>query len=102
MEKCTYCVQRISAKRIEAQIDNRPIDDGAVVTACQQACPTQAISFGDIKRKDSQVARDKAAPHAYALLEELNTRPRTTYLGRIRNTKENLAGAAKDSENGDG
>lgn len=100
MEKCTYCVQRISAKRIEAQIANRPIEDGAVVTACQQACPTQAISFGDIKRKDSQVAKDKSAPHSYALLEELNTRPRTTYLGRIRN--RNGKTDAPDAEDGDG
>nr|WP_278116205.1 TAT-variant-translocated molybdopterin oxidoreductase [Mesorhizobium sp. WSM4875]WIE94684.1 TAT-variant-translocated molybdopterin oxidoreductase [Mesorhizobium sp. WSM4875] len=85
MEKCTYCVQRISAKRIEAQIDNRPIADGEVVTACQQACPTQAITFGDKNSKQSRVSREKTAPHCYALLEELNTRPRTTYLGRIRN-----------------
>jgi molybdopterin-containing oxidoreductase family iron-sulfur binding subunit len=102
MEKCTYCVQRISAKRIEAQIANRPIEDGAVVTACQQACPTQAISFGDIKRKDSQVAKDKSAPHSYALLEELNTRPRTTYLGRIRNRKGKPDIDAPDAEDGDG
>jgi molybdopterin-containing oxidoreductase family iron-sulfur binding subunit len=102
MEKCTYCVQRISAKRIEAQIANRPIEDGAVVTACQQACPTQAISFGDIKRKDSQVAKDKSAPHSYALLEELNTRPRTTYLGRIRNRKGKPDTDATDAEDGDG
>jgi molybdopterin-containing oxidoreductase family iron-sulfur binding subunit len=102
MEKCTYCVQRISAKRIEAQIGNRPIEDGAVVTACQQACPTQAISFGDIKRKDSQVAKDKSAPHSYALLEELNTRPRTTYLGRIRNRKGKPDTDATDAEDGDG
>jgi molybdopterin-containing oxidoreductase family iron-sulfur binding subunit len=102
MEKCTYCVQRISSKRIEAQIANRPIEDGAVVTACQQACPTQAISFGDIKRKDSQVAKDKSAPHSYALLEELNTRPRTTYLGRIRNRKGKPDTDATDAEDGDG
>jgi molybdopterin-containing oxidoreductase family iron-sulfur binding subunit len=102
MEKCTYCVQRISAKRIEAQIGNRPIEDGEVVTACQQACPTQAISFGDIKHKDSQVAKDKGAPHSYALLEELNTRPRTTYLGRIRNRKGKPDAGATDAEDGDG
>jgi molybdopterin-containing oxidoreductase family iron-sulfur binding subunit len=102
MEKCTYCVQRISAKRIASQIADRPIGDEEVVTACQQACPTQAISFGDIKRKDSQVATDKASPHAYALLEELNTRPRTTYLGRIRNRNEKLDGVAKNAEDGNG
>lgn len=102
MEKCTYCVQRISAKRIEGQVANRPIEDGAVITACQQACPTQAISFGDIKRKDSQVAKDKSAPHSYALLEELNTRPRTTYLGRIRNRKGKPDAGATDAEDGNG
>jgi molybdopterin-containing oxidoreductase family iron-sulfur binding subunit len=101
MEKCTYCVQRISEKRIKAQVDNRAIDDGEVVTACQQACPTQAITFGDINRKDSKVAREKSAPHSYALLEELNTRPRTTYLGKISNTDSGLA-AKKAKETGDG
>lgn len=100
MEKCTYCVQRISARRIAAQIENRAIEDGEIVTACQQACPTRAISFGDIGRRDTQVAKDKAAPHAYALLEELNTRPRTTYLGRIRNRNGRIGDDT--AEDGDG
>jgi molybdopterin-containing oxidoreductase family iron-sulfur binding subunit len=91
MEKCTYCVQRISEKRIHAQIENRAIEDGEVVTACQQVCPTKAIVFGDIKRKDGKVAREKSAPQNYALLEELNTRPRTTYLGKITNPNAALA-----------
>ncbi|MDX8529192.1 TAT-variant-translocated molybdopterin oxidoreductase [Mesorhizobium sp. MSK_1335] len=91
MEKCTYCVQRISAKRIQAQIENRDIADGEVVTACQQACPTHAITFGDLNRKDANVVREKSAPQNYALLEELNTRPRTTYLGRISNPNGKLA-----------
>lgn len=90
MEKCTYCVQRISAKRIQAQIENRDIADGEVVTACQQACPTQAITFGDRNRKDAKVVREKSAPQNYALLEELNTRPRTTYLGKISNPNGKL------------
>ncbi|MGN6764632.1 MAG: TAT-variant-translocated molybdopterin oxidoreductase [Rhizobiaceae bacterium] len=98
MEKCTYCVQRISEKRIHAQIENRAIEDGEVVTACQQACPTQAIVFGDIKRKDGKVAREKSAPQNYALLEELNTRPRTTYLGKISNPNAALV----KGEGGDG
>lgn len=85
MEKCTYCVQRISAARIAAQIDNREIADGEVVTACQQACPTRAITFGNLNDPASRVAAEKAAPHNYALLAELNTRPRTTYLARIVN-----------------
>ncbi|MCA0032166.1 TAT-variant-translocated molybdopterin oxidoreductase [Mesorhizobium sp. B263B2A] len=91
MEKCTYCVQRISARRIQAQIENREIADGEVVTACQQACPTQAIIFGDLNRKNAHVVREKSAPQNYALLEELNTRPRTTYLGRISNPNGDLA-----------
>jgi len=91
MEKCTYCVQRISAKRIQAQIENRDIADGEVVTACQQACPTRAITFGDLNRKDANVVREKTAPQNYPLLEELNTRPRTTYLGRISNPNGELS-----------
>ncbi len=83
MEKCTYCVHRISAARIEARLDERGIRDGEVVTACQQACPTQAIVFGDANDQDSAVARLKRSPRNYALLGELNTQPRTTYLARI-------------------
>jgi molybdopterin-containing oxidoreductase family iron-sulfur binding subunit len=83
MEKCTYCVHRISAARIEARLDERGVRDGEVVTACQQACPTQAIVFGDANDHDSAVARLKRSPRNYALLGELNTQPRTTYLARI-------------------
>ncbi|MCB1426789.1 MAG: 4Fe-4S dicluster domain-containing protein, partial [Notoacmeibacter sp.] len=91
MEKCTYCVQRISRARIDAQIDNRPIADGEVVTACQQACPAQAITFGNLNDPDAQVVADKAAPHDYALLAHLGTRPRTTYLAEIKNPHPDLA-----------
>jgi molybdopterin-containing oxidoreductase family iron-sulfur binding subunit len=83
IEKCTYCVQRISAARIAARMDKRPIRDGDVVTACQQACPTRAIVFGDINDPSSEVRRRKEDPRSYALLGELNTEPRTTYLARI-------------------
>jgi molybdopterin-containing oxidoreductase family iron-sulfur binding subunit len=83
MEKCTYCVQRIREARIQADIEKRPLRDGEVVTACQQACPTKAIIFGDITDADSAVAKRKAEPRNYSLLEEANTRPRTTYLARI-------------------
>jgi molybdopterin-containing oxidoreductase family iron-sulfur binding subunit len=85
MEKCTYCVQRINAVRIDAEKEDREIRDGEIRTACQQTCPTQAIVFGDINDKGSKVAAWKAAPTHYGLLEELNTRPRTTYLAKITN-----------------
>ncbi|HYP53198.1 MAG TPA: TAT-variant-translocated molybdopterin oxidoreductase [Pyrinomonadaceae bacterium] len=85
MEKCTYCVQRISVARIEAEKENRKVRDGEIVTACQAACPTEAIIFGDANDPNSKVARLKREPRDYALLADLNTRPRTTYLGAVRN-----------------
>jgi Fe-S-cluster-containing dehydrogenase component len=83
MEKCTYCIQRISAARIGARLEDRGVRDGEVVTACQQACPTQAIVFGDVNDPESEVSRLKRSPRNYALLGDLNTQPRTTYLARI-------------------
>jgi molybdopterin-containing oxidoreductase family iron-sulfur binding subunit len=85
MEKCTYCVQRISAARIVADREERPIKDGEIKTACEAACPTQAIVFGDINDQKSRVAKLREAPQHYALLAELNTRPRTTYLSKQLN-----------------
>lgn len=85
MEKCTYCVQRISRARRAAEKAHRPIAEGEVVTACQAACPTRAIAFGDLSDPKSRINALRAEPHAYALLGELGTRPRTTYLARLQN-----------------
>jgi Fe-S-cluster-containing dehydrogenase component len=82
MEKCTYCIQRIEREKTDADAEGRPM--GEVRTACQQACPTQAIVFGNIADSASEVSRRKADPRDFALLEEANTRPRTTYGARIR------------------
>ncbi|HVY43890.1 MAG TPA: TAT-variant-translocated molybdopterin oxidoreductase [Hyphomicrobiaceae bacterium] len=85
MEKCTYCVQRIAEARINGDITDSPIADGTVMTACQQACPTRAITFGNIKDRAAKVVAEKAEPTNYAMLAELGTRPRTTYLSKVRN-----------------
>jgi molybdopterin-containing oxidoreductase family iron-sulfur binding subunit len=85
MEKCTYCVQRVNAARIQAEVSGNPIKDGDVQTACQVACPTQAIIFGDINDTSSQVRKLKDSPLNYALLGQLGTKPRTTYLGKVTN-----------------
>lgn len=83
MEKCTYCVQRISEARIAAKKEQRPIRDGEVVTACQQACPAGAIDFGNLADRSSSIAERKRSPRSYGLLEEQGTRPRTTYLALV-------------------
>jgi Fe-S-cluster-containing dehydrogenase component len=90
MEKCTYCVQRIRAASIDADAANRPLQDGEVITACQAACPTKAIVFGDLNDPNSEIHRRQQSPLEYGLLAELNTRPRTTYLAELRNPNPEL------------
>ncbi len=95
MEKCTYCVQRINGAKIQSEKENRRVRDGEVVTACQQACPAEAIVFGDLADRESRVAKMKASPVNYSLLEELGTRPRTTYLAAVRNPNPAAEGEGK-------
>jgi MoCo/4Fe-4S cofactor protein with predicted Tat translocation signal len=96
MEKCTYCVQRINAARINAEIENRPVRGDEVVTACQASCPTKAIVFGNLNDRDSAVVKAKASSRNYALLAELNTRPRTTYLAKLRNPNPEIEAKPRD------
>jgi molybdopterin-containing oxidoreductase family iron-sulfur binding subunit len=91
MEKCTYCVQRIESAKITADKENREIRDGEIVTACQEACPTGSISFGNINDKTSKVAKRKAAEREYSVLGDLNYRPRTTYTAGVINPNPELA-----------
>jgi len=102
MEKCTYCVQRINHARVAAKLEDRKIRDGEVLTACQSACPTEAIVFGDINDPNSRVSQLKKSPLDYPLLAELNTRPRTTYLAVVRNPNTELEPTPAAARNGEG
>jgi MoCo/4Fe-4S cofactor protein with predicted Tat translocation signal len=91
MEKCNYCIQRVNRARMNAEKENRRVRDGEAVTACQQVCPTEALVFGDVNDPTSRVTKLKAEKLNYGLLEELNTRPRTSYLAKLTNPNEKLA-----------
>jgi molybdopterin-containing oxidoreductase family iron-sulfur binding subunit len=88
MEKCTYCIQRIEAVKILAKNGRREIADGEIVPACAQVCPTEAIVFGDLNDVKARVRHLHADPRCYGVLEEVNTKPRTRYLARLRNPSE--------------
>ena len=90
MEKCSYCVQRVTAARIAADKENRPIRDGEVVTACQQACPASAITFGNMNDPASRIAKLHANERTYQVLADQNTRPRTRYVAEVLNLNSEL------------
>src|SRR5690625_5104035 len=98
MEKCTYCTQRISVARITASNEDRRIYDGEVVTACQAACPTEAIVFGDLNDPESMVAKAKESALNYTLLEELQTFPRTSYLAKVKNPHPHVVASSAQQE----
>lgn len=103
MEKCTYCTQRINRGKLDAKLAGRELRDADIKTACQQACPASAIEFGDLRNPSSRIAQSKTDPRNYALLEELNVKPRTTYLAKVRNPNPaleatDLVGGAEQGE----
>jgi Fe-S-cluster-containing dehydrogenase component len=93
MEKCTFCVQRIREAEIAARLEDRPLRGADIRTACQQACPARAITFGSLSERDAAVSRDRANPRAYAVLDDLGTEPRVRYLARVTNPSPGLEGS---------
>jgi Fe-S-cluster-containing dehydrogenase component len=102
MEKCNYCLQRITRARLETEREGRRIRDGEVVTACQAVCPTAAITFGDLSDPESAVSKAKRSPLDYALLRELNTRPRTTYHAKVLNPNPDVPAPPPGEGKGEG
>jgi molybdopterin-containing oxidoreductase family iron-sulfur binding subunit len=98
MEKCSWCVQRIRESQQQADNENRDLYPNEIETACQQACPTNAITFGDLNNPESDVVREKENPRRYELLSYLNTKPRLSYLGRVRNTNPRIEEALSADE----
>jgi len=96
MEKCSYCVQRIQEAKLTADKENRAIRDGEIVTACQQACPATAITFGNLNDRSSKVAKLHANERSYSVLADLNTRPRTQYVAAVLNPNPELAEAPSE------
>jgi molybdopterin-containing oxidoreductase family iron-sulfur binding subunit len=90
MEKCSYCVQRINVAKIDADKENRTVRDGEVVTACQQACPASAITFGNMNDKKSKLSADRGQQRSYQVIADINTRPRTTYVAAVLNMNQEL------------
>jgi len=87
VEKCSLCIQRIQEKKLLAKMENRPLREGEVVVACQQSCPTDAISFGNLKNMENKVTKEQKEKNSYHLLGHLHTLPSTTYLTKVRNTE---------------
>jgi molybdopterin-containing oxidoreductase family iron-sulfur binding subunit len=105
MEKCTYCVQRIQGTKIKVKNeflagkrDSETIKDGEILTACQQACPTQAITFGNLNDRNAVVTKLHQNPRAYSVLEELNTRPRSQHMAKLRNPSGELESAKAQAD----
>ncbi|TAE89027.1 MAG: 4Fe-4S dicluster domain-containing protein, partial [Bacteroidetes bacterium] len=100
MEKCSFCIQRIQAGKLAAKLENRKVKDGDVKTACQQSCPADAIIFGDVNDKNSEIAKLFKNERSYVVLEEYDVQPSVSYMTKIRNVNETLAGHSGHSTTG--